>query len=74
MAKDDRKIHHAIRVGATETTPARVFRKDEEADELAAAVGPEELQRLFEAGDISGNWKGVKAEKVEDEPKSKKGK
>lgn len=49
MAKDNRKIHSAVRHEGTTY-------KDGMEDELAEVMGEDRLQRLAEKGAISGNW------------------
>jgi len=49
MAKDNRVINGAVRVGAT------VFRAGQE-DELQEAASPAELKRLAEKGVITGDF------------------
>jgi len=60
--KDDRVIHKGVFVGGkTYTDP----------DELEQFATPEQLQRLAEQGDISGNW-GLKPAKPADDKKKVK--
>lgn len=63
MARDDRKIVSAIRMPAARdgSAPRRVFRTDDDVDELQKVATPEQLQSYADAGAITGNWKGVKA-------------
>lgn len=72
---DDRKIVSAIRLpGTTEGGRKIKGRVVTDPDELAKAEGVD-LQALYDAGAITGTWKGVKATAAEaEEPLKKKGK
>lgn len=72
---DDRQIHSAVRMPGT--------KEGKRFDKGALITDPDELEKsgvdlqaLFDAGAISGTWKGVKSATEEGEPKksSKKGK
>lgn len=52
---DDRKIIHGVRVGKETITDV------DELDKAAAKDSTIDMQRLFDTGAITGNWKGVKA-------------
>lgn len=74
MARDTRKIEGGVRLHAQDGKTRQSFGPDD-VDELAAAATPEQLERLVQAGAISGDW-GQKAEEPVDtgKPKGKGGK
>lgn len=64
MAKDNREIVHGIRVNVPPAEghrlpQSRTFSSGME-DELAAQFTDAELKKMFERGDITGNWKSTK--------------
>lgn len=67
MAKDDRQIKSLIRMPTKSEGGKRLEKGKtiDDPDELAklAADGEVDLQRLYDAGAITGTWKGVKAKK-----------
>lgn len=64
MAKDNRTIVHGIRALKPKEEGRRIAQSVTYAsgmeDELAAAFTDAELKKMFERGDITGNWKSTK--------------
>ena len=67
MAKDDREIKSVVRMPTTGEGGKRLQKGEvvTDVDELAklGAEGKVDLQRLYDAGVITGTWKNVKAKK-----------
>lgn len=65
MAKDDRQIRSVIRMPTTGEGGKRLLKGAviSDPDELAKVATPEQLQRFYDEGAITGTWKGVKAKK-----------
>lgn len=65
MAKDDREIKSHIRLHTTGEGGKRLLKGAvvSDPDELVKAVTPEQLQRFYDEGAITGTWKGVKPKK-----------
>lgn len=64
MAKDNREIVHGIRVMVPSAEGRRLPQSKTllsgMEDELAAAFTDAELKKMFDRGDITGNWKSTK--------------
>lgn len=64
MAKDNREIVRGIRTLKPKEEGRRIAQSITYAsgmeDELAAAFTDAELKKMFERGDITGNWKSTK--------------
>ena len=64
MAKDNRQIVHGIRAmvvkGEGGRLPQSITYVSGMEDELAAAYTDAQLKKMYERGDITGNWKSTK--------------
>lgn len=64
MAKDNREIVHGIRVMVPSAEGRRLPQSKTLStgmeDELAAQFTDAELKKMFDRGDITGNWKSTK--------------
>lgn len=66
MAKDDRTIHHGIRVMKPregKKMPESLTLVSGMEDELAAMFTQSELNVMIKRGDISGKWKSTRTTK-----------
>lgn len=65
MPRDDREIRSLIRMPTTGEGGKRLEKGKviSDPDELVKVATPEQLQRFYDEGAITGTWKGVKAKK-----------